>query len=146
MKKILNPYIILVSAVLFIIVSYIIYRLYKRFFQLPVNAEILEYAEKPKKSDEEILRLTTKMNDAISGIFTLANSKNKVAKEIMECNDNDIIRIYNLWNEKFNKGVLIDNGSLYVAMSDEKNTPFVSVGERNYWDELIARLERLKLS
>jgi hypothetical protein len=144
--KTINPYFVMIALAITIVIAFVIYRLYKKFFQSPVNAEILQYAEKPKKTDREIENITSEMYDAISGIFTLADTKNEIAKKVMDCNDNDIIRIYNYWNEKFSKGIISDNGTLYIAMKDEKNVPFISVGERDYWHELIARLERLKLS
>jgi len=120
-----------------------IYRLFKR----PANASYIHGGgEVPEGWEPDAI--AKEMFDACDDFFVLADTKNDAAKRIVELNDNQIIKLYNYWNEKyatksaaFGIGMF---GTLTAAMKAEENVPAFGTGV-NYWDALLLRLDNLKL-
>ena len=135
--------IIIVIILLLLLAGNFVYRQFRK----PANAEYI--------SSEEAIPPGWTPNDAadtmykaIDGLFTLADTKNDAAKNIMDLNDNQVIDVYNYWNKEYStKSILLGFGmvgSLTKAMSAEWNVPAIGTGT-NYWDALTLRLKELKL-
>lgn len=118
-----------------------------RKLRAPVNAAYIQGGDKIPEgwTPNDVAK---KMFDAIDGFFVLANTKNNAAQKIAELNDNQIISVYNYWNEKYaTKSAMMGIGmfgTLTQAMKDEWDVPAIGTGI-NYWDALLLRLGELKL-
>lgn len=90
------------------------------------------------------------MYDVISGIGTLAGTKNQAAQKLVGLTDNELVAVYNYWNTKYatEKSVPVFGspfGTLPNAMKDEYNYPVIVYGS-NYWNELLNRFNKLNLT
>lgn len=87
------------------------------------------------------------MYNAIGGWLTLANTKAEAAQQLFDLSDNELIAVYNKWNELYSTKTSYGQpyGTLTNSMKAEWNVPDISFGGTNYWFELQNRLDRLNL-
>lgn len=117
-----------------------------RELKKPANANYVEGGG-PVATNFNAAKYAKSMFDVIDGLFTSANSKNKAAEELMRLTDNELIAVYNYWNDEYSTKTSYGEkfGTLPNSMSKEQNVPFISVGETNSWKDLQNRFARLNL-
>jgi len=107
--------------------------------------------QKKTLSDQDAEILADELYDVMDGIFTGGATKERVFKKVNELNDQDLIKVYNTFNRKYEntKGLLDDifggnNGNLIDWIKSEKNRAKGGDWISSHSDELIKRLERIK--
>lgn len=133
---------IVLALLLLLFIGWVVRKLRK-----PPNAAYLEGggALPPGWSPK---KYADRMFEVIDGVFTSANTKAEAAKELTELNDNQLIDVYNYWNDEYSTKTSLGEkfGTLPNAMKKELNVPNITILGTNYWKELENRFERLQLT
>ena len=92
--------------------------------------------------------ITDDLFNVISGVFTLPETKQEAFKKFNALNDNQMIKVYNDWNDRYaQKGIILGMGSygtLPTAIADEWNYSLMS--EDNEMEIAKGNLKRLQLT
>lgn len=145
-KKIPRVVRIIIIIIIALLITWLIFKIVA-MLRKPPNAKYITGGGEVRNNFNPA-KYADEMYNATAGIFTLANTKLEAAEAMKDLSDNELIAVYNYWNDNYSTKTSYGQafGSMTNTMKAETNVPFIVVGGSNGWSELINRLDRLNLN
>lgn len=134
---------IIAGIVIFLMIFILVWKIYQKL-RKPANAKYIEGGGAIPQgwSPDNIAK---QIYDATAGITQSTDTKDEAYKRFNELNDNQMIAVYNYWNDKYStkSSYFTKMGTLTNTVSGELG--YVAILGTNQQDVILANLKRLNL-